>query len=257
MKVTIITVTLNSARYLEDCIRSVIQQEHPDIEHIVIDGGSTDGTLDIIKKYKEHIAYWVSEKDGGMYDALNKGMRKATGDIIGILNSDDIMITPDAIISIAACFEEQQVDAVYGDLEYVDPNNTDSVIRIWKGLPFKRSRFRLGWMPAHPTFYFKRKLLEEYGYYETHYYSAADYEFMARYLYYYHTKAYYIPKMLVKMRAGGMSNMSLNKRLRANRRDFLAMKRNRIPLPFFVAMLKPLIKLHQFKGKGVVNIFGL
>ena len=211
MKVSIITVTLNSARFLEDCIRSVIQQDHPDIEHIVIDGGSTDGTLDIINKYKNHISYWVSEKDNGMYDAMNKGMRKATGDIIGTLNSDDMLESTDVISSIAATFVQQRVDAVYGDLEYVDPNNTDSVIRVWNGLPYKRSRFRSGWMPAHPTFYFKRKLMEEYGFFETHYYSASDYEFMARYLYYYHTKACYIPKLIVKMRAGGMSNSVFQK----------------------------------------------
>ena len=250
MKVTIITVTLNSARFLEDCIKSVISQDYKNIEHIIIDGGSTDATLLIIQKYKDHIAAWVSEKDAGMYDAINKGMRMATGDIIGTLNSDDTLSSPTVIKDIVGAFYEQQVDAVYGDLVYVDQQNTDKVIRVWKGLPYKRTRYKHGWMPAHPTFYFKKELLDKYGYYETHYFTASDYEFMARYLFYFRISAYYIPKLIVKMRTGGMSNKTIYQRLRANRRDYLAMKRNRIPFPFFVSLLKPLIKLHQYKKMG-------
>ena len=250
MKVTIITVTLNSERFLEDCIKSVISQDYKDIEHIIIDGGSTDATLSIIHKYKDHIAAWVSEKDPGMYDAINKGMRMATGDIIGTLNSDDTLSTSKVISEIANTFYEQKVDSVYGDLVYVDQQNTDKVIRVWKGLPYKRKRYKYGWMPAHPTFYFKRELLDKYGYYETHYFTASDYEFMARYLFYFRISAYYIPKLIVKMRTGGMSNKTIYQRLRANRRDYLAMKRNRIPFPFIVSLLKPLIKLHQYKSMG-------
>ena len=250
MKVTIITVTYNSEKFLEDCILSVINQQYAHIEHIIIDGGSTDGTLDIINKYNDHIAAWISEKDEGMYDAINKGMRMATGDIIGTLNSDDTLSSPTVINEITTAFDEQQVDSVYGDLVYVDPLNTQKIIRVWKGAPFKRSRYKIGWMPAHPTFYFRRKLLDQYGFYETHYYTASDYEFMARYLFYFRVSAYYIPKLIVRMRMGGMSNVSLSKRFRANRRDYLAMKRNRIPFPFFVSLLKPLIKLHQYKKMG-------
>ena len=250
MKVTIITVTLNSARFLEDCIRSVIAQDYSDIEHIVVDGGSTDGTLEIVEKYKSHIAKWISEKDDGMYDAINKGMKMAGGDIIGVLNSDDMLASSDVISTIAAGFDQPDVDAVYGDLVYVDPENISRVKREWKGLSFKRSRFKYGWMPAHPTFYFRKNLLEKFGYYETHYFTASDYEFMARYLFYFRVNALYIPRLIVKMRTGGMSNISIYKRLRANRRDFLAMKRNRIPFPFIVSLMKPLIKLHQFKRGG-------
>lgn len=250
MKVTIITVTLNSARFLEDCIQSVISQDYKNIEHIIIDGGSTDATLSIIEKYKGHIAAWVSEKDQGMYDAINKGMRMATGDIIGTLNSDDTLSGATVIEDIVNAFDEQKVDSVYGDLVYVDQQNTQKIIRVWKGLPYKRRRYKHGWMPAHPTFYFKRELLEKFGYYETHYFTAADYEFMARYLFYFRISAYYIPKLIVKMRTGGMSNKTIYQRLRANRRDYLAMKRNRIPFPFIVSLLKPLIKLHQYKKMG-------
>lgn len=246
MKVTIITVTYNAATYLQDCIDSVVGQTYPDIEHIVIDGLSTDGTVDIIKKYDNHITKWVTEKDGSMYDAINKGMQLATGDVMGILNSDDILASNKVIASIVQCFNENKVDSLYGDLEYVDQQKTDKVIRHWKGLPYKRYRFKYGWMPAHPTFYFKRSLLKELGGYQTHYFTASDYEFMARYLFRYRISAVYLPLLIVKMRVGGQSNKDAISRFRANRRDYLAMKANKIPFPHIASILKPLIKLRQF-----------
>ncbi len=249
MKVSLITVTYNSENFIEECITSVITQRHKDIEHIIIDGKSTDNTISIIKKYESHITKWTSEADKGMYDAINKGINMATGDIIGILNSDDILVEDDVIESIVKAFEENNVDTVYGDLEYVSATDTNKIIRIWKGRPFKRYRFKYGWMPAHPTFYIKRSLIEKYGYYENHYYSAADYEFMARYLFKNRLTAYYIPKLIVKMRVGGQSNRNMYQRLRANRRDYLAMKKNNIPFAFFVSILKPLIKVQQFFKK--------
>jgi glycosyltransferase involved in cell wall biosynthesis len=245
MKVSLITVTYNSAAYLQDCIDSVVQQRYPDIEHIVIDGGSTDGTLDIIKKYNNHIAKWVSEKDKGMYDAINKGIAMATGDIVGILNSDDMFASNDVVEAIVNSFNEHQLDAVYGDLVYVNKTNTKS-IRLWHGKSYKRYRFNYGWMPAHPTFYLRREIIDQFGGYESHYFTAADYEFMARYLYRYRISAMYLPKLIVKMRVGGQSNITLKSRLRGNRRDYLAMKRNGIPLPFLASILKPLIKLRQY-----------
>lgn len=246
MKVTLITVTYNSAKYLEDCIKSVVGQTHKDIEHIIIDGLSTDGTIDIIKKYSNNIAKWVSEKDSGMYDAINKGMAMATGEVIGILNSDDMLASPDVIESIAVCFKMHKIDAVYGDLVYVEQINTRKVLRYWKGSSYKRFRFKYGWMPAHPTFYIRRHLVSDLGGYESHYYTAADYEFMARYLYRFRISARYLPILIAKMRVGGQSNENMKSRFRANRRDFLAMKKNKIPLPFTVSILKPLIKLHQY-----------
>jgi len=249
MKVSLITVTFNSEKYLEGCIRSVIEQEYTNIELIVIDGKSTDGTLAIIDKYKNNIASWVSETDKGMYDAINKGLEMATGDIVGILNSDDVLASPDVIKSIVQTFEEQQVDSIYGDLEYVETKDMNVIYRVWKGKPYKRSLFTSGWMPAHPTFYIKRSFIEKYGGYENHYFSAADYEFMARYLFKYNLTSYYLPKLIVKMRRGGQSNKNLKMRFRANRRDYLAMKKNNIPFPFLVSILKPLSKLHQYRGK--------
>ena len=246
MKVTIITVTYNSAKYLQDCIDSVVKQTYKDIEHIVIDAVSTDGTLEIIQRYDNHIAQWISEKDNSMYDAINKGMEMATGDVIGILNSDDMLASYDVIEDIVKCFQKNKVDSLYGDLVYVDQVNTRKVIRYWKGFTYHRYRFIYGWMPAHPTFYFKRSLLKELGGYESHYFTAADYEFMARYLYRYRISSFYLPKLIVKMRVGGQSNSNLKSRLRANRRDYLAMKVNQIPFPHIASVLKPLIKLRQY-----------
>lgn len=249
MRVTIITPTYNSEKYLNDCIQSVADQDYPDIEHIVIDGKSTDGTVNIIKQHSSSIARWISEADRGMYDAINKGMAMATGDIIGILNSDDMLASKDVVSTIVDTFNKHQVDTIYGDLQYVDPDNIQKIYRTWKGKPYKRSLFLFGWMPAHPTFYIKRSLVKTYGGYENHFYSAADYEFMSRYLYVHKVSSFYLTKLLVKMRRGGQSNSSIKQRLRANRRDFLAMKKNKIPFPFFVAILKPLSKLHQYYKK--------
>lgn len=255
MKVTLITVTLNSAKYLEDCILSVMKQDYAQIEHIIIDGESTDNTLSIIEKYKDHIAGWISEKDHSMYDAINKGMRMATGDIIGTLNSDDMLASPDVISKIVERFETAKVDAIYGDLLYVDQEDTSKVLRKWTGGEFKRKKFRYGWMPAHPTFYFRRKLLDTCGYYEKFFFSAADYEFMTRYLYYYKVSASYIPKLIVKMRTGGISNGNVIRRLRANRRDYLAMKKNQVPMPVVASILKPMRKLNQYTNIGIARFF--
>ncbi|RYY46080.1 MAG: glycosyltransferase [Chitinophagaceae bacterium] len=249
-RVSIITVTFNSAEFLQDCINSISAQNYPNIEYIIVDGKSTDQTMAIVRKNEARVDFWISETDKGMYDAINKGLAVATGDIVGLLNSDDVLDNNNVIQTIVDSFEQQGVDSIYGDLEFVDRNDVNKVMRIWKGQPFNRSRFRYGWMPAHPTFYIKRSLVEKYGAYENHYFSAADYEFMSRYLYLNKVSAYYIPELLVRMRMGGQSNVNLKQRLRANRRDYLAMKKNKIPFAFFVSILKPLIKVHQFVGKG-------
>lgn len=252
MKVTIITVTHNSVLFLADCIESIIAQDHHDIEHIIIDANSTDGTVELLKHYDQHIAHWISEPDKGMYDAINKGMALATGSVIGLLNSDDKLASETVISDIVNCFKTNQADAVYGDLVYVEKFNMQNIIRYWRGNSFKRFRFNYGWMPAHPTFYVRTNLIKELGGYEIHYYTAADYEFMTRYLYRFRINACYLPKLIVRMRAGGQSNKNLNIRVRANRRDYLAMKENKIPFPFAVSILKPIIKLHQY----YYNVFG-
>ncbi len=256
MKVSIITVTYNSEKFLADCIESVKKQTYGNIEHIIVDGKSTDGTLRIINKYSNSISSWISEPDRGIYDAINKGMRMATGDIIGVLNSDDMLASADVIMDIVAYFDQSDVEAIYGDLAFVHPENSQKLLRYWKGSPYKRSRFKYGWMPAHPTFYIRKELVSKFGEYENHYITAADYEFMARYLFSNKVKAAYLQKLIVKMRTGGASNSSVYKRLRANRRDYLAMKKNNIPFAFVVSILKPLSKIPQFRrawGHKIIN----
>lgn len=246
MKVTLITVTYNSARYLQNCIQSVSNQDYSDIEYIVIDGGSTDETISIIEQNNHCITKWISERDNGMYDAINKGMKLATGDVIGILNSDDILACKDVVSKIAACFKEQNVDSVFGDLLYVDAEDTSKIHRSWKGMPYNRKSFNLGWMPAHPTFYVRREIVEQLGGYETHFFSASDFELMTRYLYKHRVSSFYLPELIVKMRKGGMSNGSFKKRIRANRRDYLALKTNEVPFALLVSLMKPLRKLPQY-----------
>jgi len=246
LKITIITVTYNSEKYLEQCIQSVLGQTYPDIEYIVVDGKSTDGTLKIIQAHADRIDRWISEKDAGMFDALNKGMALATGDIIGVLHSDDVFASADVLEQVVRSFEVHQADAVYGDLKYVYEEDISKTYRNWKGRPYRRGLFHWGWMPGHTVFYFKRELVARYGGYITHYYSAADYELMCRYLYKHRLKAVYLPQLLVLMRRGGLSNNNIFKRLRANRRDYLAMKANGVPFPFWVSIWKPLSKLHQY-----------
>ena len=159
MKVTIITATCNSEQYLEDSIKSVIAQTYKNIEHIVIDCNSSDKTVSIIKKYEPHIDKWVCEHDLGIYDGLNKGMKLATGDVIGVLHSDDWLASPDVIEEIVKSFQSHNdVGAIYGDLEYVQRDDVSKTFRFWKGKSYKRSNFKYGWMPAHPTFYIKKSL---------------------------------------------------------------------------------------------------
>lgn len=254
MKISLITVTYNSEKYLSECIDSVVKQSYRNIEHIIIDGNSTDGTKAIIKKYEKHISKWVSESDRGMYDAINKGINLATGDVVGILNSDDLLVSEDTIECIVNTFKQQKVDSIFGDLEYVDKEDTERIFRVWKGKKYNRNLFKMGWMPGHPTFYIKRSLIEQFGGYENHYFTAADYEFMVRYLFKHNITSYYLPKLIVKMRMGGASNKNINQRLRANRRDYLAMKHNLVPMPFLVSILKPLIKVHQFSFRANTGI---
>ncbi|HEX8314041.1 MAG TPA: glycosyltransferase, partial [Flavisolibacter sp.] len=203
-------------------------------------------TLSIIEKNSSCITKWISEKDNGMYDAINKGMKMATGDVIGILNSDDMLAGKDVISKIVACFEETQTDSIFGDLLYVDAEETNKIHRFWRGMPYRRSLFKTGWMPAHPTFYVRKDVVDQLGGYEPHYFSASDFEFMTRYLYKHRISSYYLPALIVKMRKGGMSNGSLKKRIRANRRDYLALRINQVPFAFMVSIIKPLRKLPQY-----------
>ncbi len=245
MRVSIITVVYNGAENIEDSVRSVIGQTHKDIEYLVIDGGSTDGTLDILRRYEDGITKIVSEPDNGIYDAMNKGLGMASGDIVGILNSDDLYADNRVIENVVEHFSEKRVDSCYGDLVYVDRRNTNIPVRHWKSGEFVRNRFRSGWMPPHPTFFVKRDVYDKYGFLNIDFPLAADYELMLRLLYRYEVSTTYIPRVLVKMRTGGTSTPGLYT-VRAVAENYKAWKVNNLNPNPITFVLKPLSKLFQY-----------
>ncbi|MFC4212767.1 glycosyltransferase family 2 protein [Pedobacter lithocola] len=246
MKISIITVVYNGETFIKDCIESVISQTYKNIEYIVIDGNSTDGTQLIIEQYQRQITRYVSEDDNGLYDALNKGINLATGDIIGILNADDFFANDDVIQKVADIFlNDFSVEALYGDLNYIHPLNK-SVIRQWKSKEANETDLKRGWMPAHPTLYLKNNLFEKYGKYALNLGTAADYDLILRFFYTYKIKAYYLPILMIKMRIGGLSNQSYKSLYHAFLNDYKALKRNQLPNPIFILLLKKLSKIKQF-----------
>lgn len=246
MKVSIITVTYNSAETVEQTILSVINQTYPNIEYIIIDGGSSDDTLNIAAKFKDKIARIVSEKDRGIYDALNKGISMASGDVIGLLHSDDFYIHNKVVEQYVDQFNESNVDAVYSDLYYVDQTNTNTIIRKWKSGDYSPGAFLNGWMPPHPTFFVRKSIYKKFGEFDLRFQSAADYELMLRFIHKHGIKLRYLPEFTIKMRQGGKSNVSLANRLRANLEDRKAWEVNGIKPRFYTLYLKPLRKLIQF-----------
>ncbi len=248
-KVTIITVAYNSEKTIEDTITSVINQTYPNIEYIIIDGQSTDNTLKICKKYNHKISKIISEKDKGIYDAMNKGINNSTGDIIGILNSDDFYAHPQVIKHIVNTFIQHQADAVYANLVYVDANNTNKITRKWIAGNYHPNSFLKGWMPPHPTFFLTKKCYNKYGNYTLNLKSSADYELMLRMIHKYHIKVAYLDETITKMRVGGMSNASIKNRLKANKEDKMAWKMNGLKPNLLTLIRKPLSKITQFLKK--------
>lgn len=248
MKISIITVAYNSASTIRDTIDSVLKQTYTDIEYIVVDGLSKDDTVDIVKSYGTKITTFVSEKDKGIYDAMNKGIALATGDVIGILNSDDFYIDEHVIQHIVDSFTPT-IDAVYADLVYVDQNNTNKITRKWKSGMYAKGYFFKGWMPPHPTFFVRKEIYEKFGNYSLKLRSAADYELMLRVIHKHQINLAYLPKVIVKMRAGGESNASFSNRLRANKEDRMAWQMNDLKPKMFTFIRKPLSKIMQFVRK--------
>lgn len=205
LKISIITVVWNNAATIKDAIESVLSQTYDNIEYIIIDGASTDGTVEIIKSYGDKIAAFVSEPDRGLYDAMNKGIALATGDIVGILNSDDFYINSHVLEDVALAFEQSQCDALFADLVFVHPANLEKVVRYYDSSHFSPEKFAYGWMPAHPTFFVKRWAYERHGVFRTDLKIAADFDILARFLYTHQLKYVYLDKVLVKMRLGGVS----------------------------------------------------
>ncbi len=247
MKVSIITIAYNSAETIEDTIVSVINQDYADIEYIIIDGGSKDDTLKIVEKYQDKIAKVISEPDKGIYDAMNKGVANATGDIIGILNSDDIYADTKVITDIVNKIGDN--DSIYADLVYVKRDATDVVTRYWKSGAYKKGSFLKGWMPPHPTFFVKRVCYDKYGTYNLALKSAADYECMLRMLHKNEISVTYLPRVITKMRVGGQSNVTVGNRLKANKEDRMAWEINEIKPKFYTLHMKPVRKIGQFLKK--------
>ncbi|HRN55087.1 MAG TPA: glycosyltransferase family 2 protein [Agriterribacter sp.] len=245
MKISLITATYNSAETVGDTLQCVQQQDYPNIEHIIIDGGSKDDTLKIVEDFP-HINKVISGKDKGIYDAMNKGITAATGDVIGILNSDDVYAHTTVLSVVAKAFADPAVQSSYADLQFVQRNNTDKVVRTWKAGKYTKKSFYYGWMPPHPTFFVRREVYSKVGMFNLNLGSAADYELMLRILLKHEIPAAYIEQVITKMRIGGVSTASLKNRLKANNQDRLAWKINGLDPYFFTLYLKPMRKLFQF-----------
>ncbi len=245
MKVSIITVTFNSASTIKDTLLSVIKQNYGNIEHIIVDGNSTDNTLAIIAELG-HKGPILCENDKGIYDAMNKGISLATGDIVGILNSDDYLADESAIARIVDKFNATNCDAVYGDLVFVHPYYTHKVQRKWVAGEFNRKAFLKGWMPPHPTFYVKRICYQQHGQFNIQLKSSADYDLLLRFLFVKQLNVQYLPSVLIHMRMGGKSTRSITNRLKAHREDYIAWRINQQHPHWYTLILKPLRKLSQY-----------
>jgi len=244
LKISLITVAFNAQNTIAKCLESVKGQTFSNIQHIVVDGGSTDGTLQILEKYSENIAILISGPDRGIYDAMNKGIKMATGDIIGTLNADDYLADDQAISDVAEAFATQNINILYGDLDFIDLNGL--IVRKWRSGIYRRGLCNWGWMPPHPTFYCKRELFERLGSYKLDYGSAADYELMIRFIHLNKIDAFHLDKVIIKMLVGGVSNKSLVNRVKASGFDLKAMRSNGIKFPLMTLVMKPLRKIMQF-----------
>lgn len=244
LKISVITVCYNAESTIERCIQSVVTQSFKNVEYIIIDGRSTDNTLQIIHKYQQDIQFLLSEPDKGIYDAMNKGIKMATGDVIGMLNADDLFADDDVLSAVAESFSLQNAEILYGDLNYINPQG--GVIRKWRSGKYFQGMFNWGWMPPHPTFYCKRALFLKFGPYRLDYGTAADYELMVRFMHKHPINAYYLEKVMILMKTGGASNKSLNNRVKGLLYDLKAMRNHGIIIPIVTIFFKPLRKISQY-----------
>lgn len=250
LKVSIVTVSYNSINTIADTINSVLAQNYRDIEYIIIDGSSSDGTVELIKTYGSRISKFISEPDAGLYDAINKGIKCATGEVVGILNSDDFFYNNDIIAKIVSEFDKYDTDAVIGDAVFVDQKQTSKVIRYYSSRMFTPDKFRYGFMPAHPSFYVQRVFFEKFGYYKTDYKIGADFELLIRFLYIHKLKFRYLEMPFLSMRMGGVSNKSINNKLILNKEIYRACEENGIKTNYLFLYFKYLIKMFEFFGNN-------
>lgn len=248
IKITLITVVFNSDQTIEDCLESVFQQSYP-CEYIIIDGSSVDSTMSIINKYSSKISKIVSEPDNGIYDAMNKGIAIATGDVIGFLNADDVFADETVLEQVAMAFKENDIDACYANLVYVDQNNLGSIKRYWRSNAYRDGLFEKGWVPAHPTFYARRSVYANHGGFDVSYRLAADYEIMLRFLAYCRIRALHIPKVFVKMRLGGSTNRSIINIIRQNIEIYHSGEKYGIKISPIFLILKFFNRISQFLVK--------
>jgi glycosyltransferase involved in cell wall biosynthesis len=248
--VSIITISYNSVETIADTINSVLAQSYPEIEYIIIDGASTDGTRELVSSFGDKITRFISEPDEGIYDAINKGISIATGDIVGILNSDDVYSDEKIIEKIAGTFIKNDIEALIGDVQFIDPENDSKIIRYYSSAKCTPSKFRFGFMPAHPAFYVKRDLFEKYGNYKTDYKIAADYELEMRFLLTYKIKYMYLKMPFVSMRTGGISNKSIKSNFILNKEISKACKENGIYTNIFFIYSKYIVKIFEFFGNN-------
>lgn len=248
MKISIITATYNSAGTVRDTFNSVLRQTYSEIEYIVVDGASKDGTVDIIREYEprfEGRMRWVSERDSGIYDAMNKGLRMATGDVVGILNSDDFYTSEDVLETVAAKMAQTaDVDAVYGDIHFVNPDDLGKCVRYYSSKVFKPSLMRLGFIPAHPSFYCKLSAYEKFGGFDLDFKVAADFENLLRLIYVGHIKTLYIEKDFVTMRTGGASTSGVKSHIQIMKDHLKALKKNNINSNMFLLSLRYFYKIY-------------
>jgi glycosyltransferase involved in cell wall biosynthesis len=244
MGVSIITVCLNSAGTIENTINSVLGQDYTDIEYIVVDGGSSDGTLDIINRHKSNIARVISERDNGVYEAMNKGIKSSTGDIIATLNSDDVYADQTMVGQIVEFMQSKCLDAAYGDLVYIDRKHADRVMRFWKAGKYKEGAFSYGWILPHPTFFCRRRIFERFGYFNDKLQVAADFELMLRFVEKHNIKVGYLPKVIVKMRKGGKANV-FRGIIRGNLEIIRSFRLNDVRLSPWFFLYRPITKILQ------------
>jgi len=249
VKISIITVSFNSATTIRDTIESVLYQTYSDIEYLIIDGQSKDNTVEIIQSYESMFAgrlHWISEPDRGLYDAMNKGIKMATGDVVGVINSDDFYHRNDVVGKIAGVFiKDNDIQAIFGDVRFVHPENLNKTVRYYAAKNFNIKRFRFGFMPPHPTFFTYKKNFERFGYYRTDYKIAADYELLIRFLYKNKLTYKYVPLDVMKMRTGGASTASTKSNIIINREIVRACKENGIYTNMAILMLKYFVKIWE------------
>lgn len=256
MKISLITVTYNSGKTLADTIQSVLSQSYTNIEYIIIDGLSQDNTIDVIKKYEldfEGRMMWISEKDRGLYDAMNKGIKMATGDVVGILNSDDFYTSDDVLERVASELQNPDIDAVYGDVHFVKDSDLHKCVRYYSSKIFQRSLMRLGFMPAHPSFYLRREYFEELGLYQTDYKIAADFEFLLRVIYKAKIRMKYLPVDMVTMRVGGASTSGFESHKRIMKEHLRAFRENGIYANVFLLSLRYIYKIGEIISNRVFS----